>query len=369
MAAPPEPPMSRTVYNFSAGPATLPSEVLEEARRELVSYRGRGLSVMEMSHRSSAYDEIHRQALAALRRLLGVPESHSVLLLQGGATLQFSMLPMNLLPSGGSADYVLTGSWSQKALAEARKRGSVRVAASGEEGGFRRLPGPDELDLDPAAAYVHLTTNNTICGTQWHELPEAGDAPLALDMSSDVLARPIPWARVGIAYAGAQKNLGPAGVTLVVVRDDLAERAPGDLPAMLDYRVHAGKGSLYNTPPCWAIYVLGLCCRWVEARGGLTGMAAAAERRAEQLYRLLDGGDFYRGTAEPAARSRMNVTFRLPSEELEARFLAAAADRGLIHLKGHRSVGGIRASLYNAMPDAGVDALIEHMNDFRRREG
>lgn len=371
--------MSRTRFNFSAGPAALPASVLEEAQRELVSYRGQGLSVMEMSHRSPAYDEIHRGALSALRRLLAVPEGHSILLLQGGASLQFSMVPMSLLPPGASADYVLTGSWSNKALAEAGKlaaartaagtRTSVRVAASTEADGFTRLPAAAELDLDPGAAYLHLTSNNTIFGTQWRELPAEGEVPLVVDMSSDVLARPVPWQRVGLAYAGAQKNLGPAGVTLVVVRDELLAAAPADLPAMLDYRVHAAKDSLYNTPPCWAIYVLGLCCRWVEERGGVAAMEEAAERRSRRLYEIFDGGDFYRGTAAPAARSRMNVTFRLPSPELEGRFLAAAAERGLINLKGHRSVGGIRASLYNAMTDAGVDALVELLRDFERRQG
>lgn len=365
--------MSR-LYNFGAGPATLPLEVLEQARDELPDGRGRGLSVMEMSHRSADYDALHGEALAALRRLLAVPDGFAVLLLQGGASLQFSMVPMNLMPAGAvagepRADYVLTGSWSKKALAEALKVGAARVAASTEDQGFARLPSAGEIDLDPGAAYVHVTSNNTIVGTQWRELPESGEVPLAIDASSDVLARPVPWERVGVLYAGAQKNLGPAGVTLVVVREELLARAPEGLPAMLDYRLHAAKRSLYNTPPCWAIFVLGLCCRWVEERGGVAAMERAAEERARRLYRAIDAGGFYRGTAEPASRSRMNVTFRLPSEELEQRFLAEAAEAGLIGLKGHRSVGGLRASLYNAMPLAGVQALVDLMTDFERRNG
>lgn len=366
----------RRVFNFGAGPATLPAEVLEQARDELLDWRARGLSVMEMSHRSPEYEAIHGEALEALRRLLAVPAGFAVLLLQGGASLQFAMAPMNLLGAGAaSADYVVTGVWSQKALADARRVGPVRVAASTERESFARLPRPDELDLDPGAAYAHVTSNNTIVGTQWRELPDAGSVPLVIDASSDVLARPVPWERVGVLYAGAQKNLGPAGVTLVVVREDLAARAPERLPAMLDYRRHAAAGSLYNTPPCWSIYVLGLCCRWVEARGGVAAMERAAEERAAILYDLLDasgfyrGDGFYRGTAEPASRSRMNVTFRLPSEELERRLLAEAEAAGLIQLKGHRSVGGLRASLYNAMPRAGAEALAALMRDFERRNG
>jgi len=360
------------VLNFGAGPATLPAEVLEQAREGLLDWQGHGLSVMEMSHRSKEYEAIHGEALAALRRLLAVPEGFAVLLLQGGASLQFAMVPMNLLGAGGSAagaDYLLTGSWSKKALADARRVGSVRVAASTEDEGFTRLPRPDEIDLDPAAAYAHVTSNNTIVGTQWRDLPDAGAVPLAIDASSDILARPVPWERVGVLYAGAQKNLGPAGVTLVVVREDLTARAPEDLPAMLDYRRHAAAGSLYNTPPCWSIYVLGLCCRWVEERGGIAAMERAAEERAAILYDVLDGGGFYRGTAEPASRSRMNVTFRLPTEELERRLLAEAEAAGMIQLKGHRSVGGLRASLYNAMPREGAEALAALLRDFERRNG
>lgn len=357
------------VVNFGAGPATLPAEVLEQAREGLLDWQGRGLSVMEMSHRSKEYEAIHGEAIAALRRLLAVPEGFAVLLLQGGASLQFAMVPMNLLGRYGSADYLLTGSWSKKAFADARRVGTVRVAASTEAEGFARLPRRDQIDVVHSAVYAHVTSNNTIVGTQWRELPDAGGVPLAIDASSDVLARPVPWKRVGVLYAGAQKNLGPAGVTLVVVREDLLARAPDDLPAMLDYRRHAGANSLYNTPPCWSIYVLGLCCRWVEERGGIAAMERAAEERSAILYEALDRSGFYRGTAEPASRSRMNVTFRLPSEELERRLLEEAAAAGMIQLAGHRSVGGLRASLYNAMPRAGVEKLAELMLDFERRNG
>jgi phosphoserine aminotransferase len=355
------------VYNFSAGPATLPLPVLDEAQRRLVEHGDSGMSVMEMSHRSSAYDAIHREAIASLRRLLAVPDGYHVLLLQGGASLQFSMAPMNLMNPNGRADYLLTGSWSKKALKEAAREGAARVAASTEAEGFNRLPRADELDLDPQADFVHLTSNNTIFGTQWHELPETGGVPLVVDASSDVLCRPVDVSRYGLIYAGAQKNLGPAGVTLVVVREDLVERAPERLPTMLQYRVHAAKDSLYNTPPTWAVYVLGLCCRWLEGQGGSEVIGEVNRRKAEALYAAIDGsGGFYRGTVVPEDRSWMNVPFRLPEEALEKRFLAAAAEAGMVNLKGHRSVGGVRASIYNAMPEAGVAALVQFMAEFRR---
>ena len=377
------------VFNFSAGPAMLPLPVLEEAQRQLLDHDGSGQSVMEMSHRSRWYEPIHRGALDSLRRLLAVPEDYDVLLLQGGASLQFSMVPMNLMHPNRRADYVITGSWSKKALEEAAREGEARVALSGAEDGFTRIPDVAGLDLDPRADYLHVTSNNTIAGTQWHEahwaplmerLEGAGEGagggtggggavPLVADASSDLLSRPVDVSRFGLIYAGAQKNLGPAGVTVVIVRRDLAERAPRSLPTMLQYRTHAAKDSLYNTPPTWAVYVLGLACNWVEAQGGVSALGEANRRKAETLYAAIDAGGFYRGTAEPASRSWMNVTYRLPSEELEARFLAEAADHGLVNLKGHRSVGGVRASLYNAMPQAGVDTLVELMRDFERRHG
>ena len=362
------------VHNFGAGPAALPLPVLERAREELLDFAGTGTSVLETSHRGPAYDEVHRGAIDGLRRVLGIPAGWSVLLLQGGASLQFAMAPMNLLREGGSADYVLTGAWSKKALAEAGRvaagRGAaVRVAGSTEGEGFTRIPRPGELDLDPAADYLHLTTNNTIFGTQWHELPEAGGVPLVADMSSDVLSRPLDVGRFGLLYAGAQKNLGPAGVTLVVVRDDLLDRAPAGLATMLDYRTHAAKGSLYNTPPTFAVYLLGLVVAWVEEQGGAEAMGERNRRKAETLYASIDASGFYRGTAEPASRSWMNVTFRLPDEELERRLLEAAAGQGLVGLKGHRSVGGVRASLYNAVPPEAVDALVDLLREFERTQG
>ncbi|MDH3402789.1 MAG: 3-phosphoserine/phosphohydroxythreonine transaminase [Acidobacteriota bacterium] len=361
--------MTHRIINFSAGPAVLPLEVLEEAQRDLVDYKGAGLSVMEMSHRSPHYDAIHQGAIASLRSLVGIGEDYAVLFLQGGASLQFSMVPMNLMHPARKADYVLTGPWSQKALKEAVKEGGARAAGSSEGTGFDRIPAASDLDLDGEADYVHFTSNNTIVGTQWRSEPEAGDVPLVADMSSDILSRPIDVARYGLIYAGAQKNLGPAGVTLVIVRKDLLERAPESLPTMLAYRTHAAKSSLYNTPPCWSIYVVGLACQWLERQGGLEAMARRNAEKAARLYDLIDAGDFYRGTAQVASRSLMNVPFRLPSEELESRFLETAKEADMTNLKGHRSVGGIRASIYNAMPLESVDRLVELMREFERTHG
>ncbi len=375
------------VYNFSAGPATLHLSVLEAAKAELTDYRGTGQSVMEMSHRSPAYDEIHRGALASLRRLLGsngepLADDYEILFLQGGASLQFSMVPMNLMgrrrADSRSADYVLTGSWSKKALKEARREGEARVAGSTEGSGFDHIPGADELEPGDGADFVHLTTNNTIFGTQWHDehlrvLESAyGDGrvpPLVADASSDILCRPRDVSRFGLIYAGAQKNLGPAGVTVVIVRRDLVEAAPETLPTMLQYRTHAAKDSLFNTPPTWSIYMLGLACEWLEEQGGTAAMGERNREKAAALYSAIDGSGFYRGTVRTGSRSWMNVPFRLPSEDLEAQFLAEAAGNGLVNLKGHRSVGGIRASIYNAMPMEGVEALIDLMSDFERRNG
>ncbi len=361
--------MTHRIINFSAGPAVLPLEVLEEAQRDLVDYQGAGLSVMEMSHRSPHYDAIHTDAIASLRSLMGIGDDHAVLFLQGGASLQFSMVPMNLMHPAGKADYILTGTWSKKALKEASKEGRARIAGSSEETGFDRIPEASELDLDGEADYLHFTTNNTIVGTQWPSEPDAGDVPLVADMSSDILSRPIDVGRYGLIYAGAQKNLGPAGVTLVIVRKDLLARAPESLPTMLTYRIHADKNSLYNTPPCWSIYVVGLACQWLERRGGLEAMAQRNAAKAAKLYDLIDGSDFYRGTVQIASRSPMNIPFRLPSEELESRFLEASVEAGMTNLKGHRSVGGIRASIYNAMPAEGVDRLAELMWEFERAHG
>ncbi len=359
------------IHNFSAGPAVLPESVLLRVQGELLDWQGRGVSVMEMSHRSAAFEEIIGNAEADLRALLGLGDEFAVLFLQGGASLQFSMLPLNLRPAGASADYVLTGAWSQAALEEAKKGGAARVAASGAEGGFARIPRQTELDLDPRAAYMHFTSNNTIYGSEWFEepTPPAG-VPLVCDCSSDALSRPLDVSRYALLYAGAQKNLGPAGVTLVIVRRELLARVPAGLPSVLDYRLMAAQRSLYNTPPCFAIYVVGLVLAWLRAEGGLFAIEARNVHKAGLVYAAIDDSDgFYRGHAEAASRSRMNVTFRLPSEALESAFVQQATAAGLDGLKGHRSVGGLRASLYNALPSSSVEALVEFMREFERTQG
>jgi phosphoserine aminotransferase len=362
---------TRRIHNFGAGPAALPLPVLEQAQAELLDYAGTGMSVMEMSHRSKAFEGIIASAEADLRLLLGLRSEHAVLFLQGGASLQFAMVPLNLRPAGASADYVLSGHWSKAALKEAQKGGRARVAGSSEPTGFDRVPQQGELDLDASAAYLHITSNNTIYGTQWAIDPEPPTGvPLVCDASSDALSRPIDVARYGLVYAGAQKNLGPAGVTIAIVRRELLERTPGGLAAMLDYRLQAESRSLYNTPPTFAIYVVGLVLRWLLATGGLAEAARRNEAKAGLLYAAIDGsGGFYRGHAQPGSRSRMNVTFRLPSEELEAAFLKEAQAEGLDGLKGHRSVGGLRASIYNACPEESVAALAGFMDAFRKRRG
>ncbi len=361
--------MSDRIYNFSAGPAVLPLTVLEEAQRDLVSLPGVGMSVLEISHRSKTFDEIIQTAEANIRRLAGVPDTYRILFLQGGASLQFSMVPMNLLPAGGKADYISTGVWSKKAIKEAQKIGQVNVAASTEAENFTRVPGQDELRLDPEAAYVHYTTNNTIYGTEWKREPDAGPVPLVADASSDIFSRPVNIEKHGLIYAGAQKNLAPAGVTLVIIRDDLLERSPQGLATMLDYNTHAKNNSLYNTPPVFAIYVMGLVLKWLIEEGGLEGMLRRNEEKAGLLYDLFDSTEFYRGHARPESRSLMNVTFRLPSEELEKQFIAEATRAGFDGLKGHRSVGGCRASIYNAFPREGVEALVSFMKEFERTNG
>jgi phosphoserine aminotransferase len=358
--------MTHRVWNFSPGPATLPEEVLVEAREGLLDYRGTGMGVMELSHRSKTFEEIHFGLQNAIRELLGMGEEWEVLLLQGGASLQFSMLPMNLM-TGGRAAYTITGEWAQKAAKEARRYGTVDVAASTEAEGFRRVPRADEVRIEPNSDYLHVTSNNTIYGTQWHEMPPTGATPLVVDMSSDFLSRPLDVDRHAAIYAGAQKNLGPAGLTVVLLRKDLLARTPTDLPTMLSYRTHADAKSLYNTPPCWSIYVSLLCCRWLQRQGGLAAVGERNEAKARLLYDALDGNDFYRPTAEKASRSRMNVTFRLRDEPQEERFAKEATAAGLVGLKGHRAVGGMRASLYNAMPLAGVEALVAFLRDFAAR--
>jgi phosphoserine aminotransferase len=361
--------MTERIHNFSAGPAVLPVPVLEEAQRDMLSLPSVGMSVMEISHRSKTFDEIFARAETGLRQLLGIPDNYHVLFLQGGASLQFSMIPMNFLPREGSADYLITGSWGKKALKEAKRAGAINVAANMADGGFTRVPGNDELKLDPNAAYVHLTTNETIEGVEWKQEPAVGDVPLIADASSDILSHPIPVDKYAFIYAGAQKNMGPSGVTLVIVRDDFLQRIPDGLHTMLDYHTHVENKSLYNTPNTWGIYIISLVCQWLLEKGGLTAMHRENEKKAQLIYDAIDATNFYRGHADHDSRSIMNVTFRLPSEELEKKFTAEATAQGLDGLKGHRSVGGIRASIYNAFPLAGVQALVKFMKEFESKNG
>ena len=357
------------IFNFSAGPAVLPLEVLEEAQRDLIALPGAGMSILEISHRSKTFEEILAGCEADMRTLAGIPANYKVLFLQGGASLQFSMVPMNLLPAGGSADYIVTGVWSQKAVKEAKRVAGVKIAGSTESEKFTRVPTQAELTLDPGAAFVHMTSNNTIYGTEWKWLPDSGGVPLVSDMSSDIFSGPLDVSRHALIYAGAQKNLAPAGVTIVVIREDMLARSPASLPTMLNYGVHAENGSMYNTPPVFPIYVMRLVMTWLLKNGGLAAVDARNERKAGALYAEIDRSGYYRGHAAKDSRSRMNVTFRLPSEELEKRFAKEATAAGLDGLKGHRSVGGLRASIYNAFPEEGVTALVDFMKEFEKKNG
>lgn len=356
------------VHNFNAGPAVLPRAVLAQAQAELLDYQGRGMSILEMSHRSKEYEAVNAQAEARIKALLGLGDGYRALFLQGGASFQFAMVPLNFLPAGASADYIVTGAWGQKALAEAQALGQARVAASTAEGGFCDLPG--QVDLDPEAAYVHLTTNETIQGVQWADLPDLGGAPLVADMSSDILSRPIDAGRFALIYAGAQKNIGPAGVTAVIIREDLIARGRTDLPTIMRYATFAKNSSLYNTPPAFAVYLTNLVLGWIADQGGLAAMETRNRAKAGLVYAAIDrSGGFYRGHAAPAARSLMNVTFRLPDEALEKQFVAEARAEGMVGLGGHRSVGGIRASLYNALEEESCAALAGFMDEFVRKNG
>ncbi len=360
------------VFNFAAGPAVMPLPVLEEMQRDLLALPGVGISIFEISHRSKQFEAILAKAEADIRALAGVPPDYRVLFLQGGASLQFSMVPMNLLGAGETADYLDTGSWAEKAIKEAKKVGAVHVAASTKPDGYSRIPAASEIALTEGAAYVHMTSNNTIEGTEWKTLPSTGSVPLVSDTSSDMFSRPIDIGRHALIYAGAQKNLGPAGLTIVIIREDLLERSrarAATLPTMMNYAVHAEHKSLYNTPPAVAVYATGLVMKWLLAQGGLSAIAAINERKAAKLYAEIDRTGFYRGTAAKDSRSLMNVTFRLPSEDLEKTFVKESTAAGLDGLKGHRAVGGMRASIYNAFPEAGVDALVAFMRDFERRHG
>jgi len=357
------------IFNFAAGPAVLPVPVLEEIQRDLLSLPDVGMSILEISHRSATFESILDRADADIRTLAGIPSNYRVLFLQGGASLQFSMVPMNLLTPGATADYIDSGSWAEKAYKEAKKVGSANVAASTKAESYSRVPSQKELKLTPGAAYVHMTSNNTIEGTEFRQLPDVGDAPLVSDTSSDMFSRPIDVGRHALIYSGAQKNMGPAGVTVVIVREDLLPRSQKSLPTMLNYAVHAENKSLYNTPPAFAVYALGLVMRWLLGQGGLPAIAKVNERKAAKLYAEIDRTGYYRGTAHKDSRSLMNVTFRLGTEELEKKFVKEATAAGLDGLKGHRSVGGMRASIYNAFPEAGVEALVEFMREFERRNG
>ena len=361
--------MSERIYNFNPGPAALPLPVLEEMQRELLNFRGSGMSIMEISHRSEWFNAVIDDAVARVKRLLGLDERYHVLFLQGGASLQFCMVPMNLAVSGKALEYVDTGTWSTKAIKEARIQGrQVRVIASSEDREFTYIPKGFQVGSD--AAYLHLTSNNTIRGTQWADFPDAGGVPIVCDMSSDIFSRVFDPKPFGLIYAGAQKNAGPAGVTLVILRSDLLDRVPKDLPTMLKYSTFVDKDSRFNTPPAVAIYVVGLVLKWLEETvGGVAAMEVVNRRKADLIYGYLDSQDFYRGTAEPGSRSKMNVTFRLPTPDLEKAFIAASQQAGLGGLKGHRSVGGCRASIYNAMPVAGVEALVQFMKEFARKNG
>ncbi len=364
--------MSERVYNFAAGPAALPLAALEEAREHFLALPGVGASVMEISHRSKEFTAIIEEAQQNFRTLLGIPDNYKVLFLQGGASMQFIMAPMNLLQNSGKpADYILTGSWGNKAIKEAKRVGDVRVAWDGKPEEFVRVPKQDELDLEPGAAYVHFTSNETIEGVEFFEEPDTGDVPLICDASSDILSRPIDVSKYGILYAGAQKNVGPSGVAVVIISDEVLARVPENLPAMLDYKNMAENGSLYNTPPTFTIYMIMLVTKWViEQIGGLEKMHAINKQKAQMLYEAIDSsGGYYKGHALPECRSIMNVTFRLPNEELEAKFIKEAGAHGLAALKGHRSVGGCRASIYNAVPVEGVKALRDFMINFMAKNG
>lgn len=357
--------MSR-VYNFSAGPAVLPEEVLKQAQEEMLDWQGTGMSVMEMSHRGKAYMSIAEKAEADLRDIMAIPDNYKVLFLQGGASAQFSMVPINLLNGNSKADYVLTGQWSKKAIAEAKRFCDVNVVSSSEDSNFTTVADQSSWQTDSNAAYLHYTPNETIVGVEFPFLPET-DVPLVADMSSSILSRPIDVSKFGVIYAGAQKNIGPAGITVVIVRDDLIGHAMTSMPVMMDYKTHADNGSMYNTPPTYGWYLAGLVFQWLKDQGGLKAMEEINKRKADKLYTTIDNSTFYSNPVDVKCRSWMNVPFILANDELDKLFLEEAEKAGLSTLKGHRSVGGMRASIYNAMPEAGIDALIDFMADFEKR--
>ena len=360
--------MANRIFNFSPGPCTLPIAALEIAQAEFVDYHGAGMSMIEMSHRGKHYDDIHYQAIANVREVLNVPDSHDILFIQGGATLQFAMVPLNFLVDGKTAEFLNTGTWSKKAIADAEKIGATRVLWSGETENFTRIPAPEEYQVGSDAAYLHICGNETIGGIEYHEYPDTAEVSLVADMSSHIMSRPIDWRKVDLSYAGAQKNLGPAGLALVIINKALLAQCNDGLPAYLSYKTHAAKDSLYNTPPVFAIYMMKLTVDWVKSEGGLAEMEKRALARSGALYDAIDSsGGWYRCPVDKASRSRMNVCFRLPTEELETKFIAEALDANFSGLKGHRSVGGCRASMYNAMPLEGAERLAEFMAAFKKK--
>jgi phosphoserine aminotransferase len=358
--------MSRN-YNFSAGPATLPEAVLEQVQSDLLDWQGCGMSVMEMSHRSQEFIAIAEQAEADLREILSIPDEYKILFLQGGATMQFAMVPLNLLRGSNEADYFNTGMWSKKAIAEAKKYCQVNLAVDSTANNFTQVASPSTWKLNPHAAYVHYTPNETINGLEFHTIPEVGDKPLVADMSSTLLSRPLDVSKYGVIYAGAQKNIGPAGITIVIVREDLTDNAMPGTPTMLSYKTHIDNQSMYNTPPTFAWYIAGLVFKWIKEQGGLVAIGERNWRKADMLYTAIDKSNFYHNPVDPNYRSWMNVPFTLSKAELDKTFLVEAKQAGLLTLSGHRSVGGMRASIYNAMPEEGVKALIDFMNDFATR--
>ena len=362
--------MSDRIWNFCAGPAVMPESVLKQAQQDIWNVAGSGIGILEHSHRGKVFDRILDETFATCRRLAGIPDDYEVLFVQGGASLQFSMIPMNLLPAGRTADYLVTGVWSEKAVKEAQLLGTVHEAATGKGSKFTRIPAQAEIRYSANPAYVHFTSNNTIYGTQWRSEPGVpAGVPLICDASSDIFSRPIDVRKYGVIYAGAQKNLGPSGIVLVIIRKDLLEAAPKTLPTMLQYRTYAADKSMYNTPPTFAIYAVGQVLKWIEQTGGLKSMEERNEAKASLLYDALDGSKMFKAPAEASSRSLMNVCFRGPSEEIESRFIAEATKRGLDGLKGHRNAGGMRASIYNAMPKAGVEALVGFIREFERANG
>jgi phosphoserine aminotransferase len=357
------------IYNFNAGPATLPLPVLEEIQESLLNYQSSGMSIMEVSHRSPWFDGVINDAIARTKRLLGLDDKFHVLFLQGGASTQFAMIPMNFLADGKSADYVNTGTWSTKAIKEAQIQNKIcNVVASSEDRNFAYIP--KDIAFSKDAVFAHITSNNTIKGTQWAQFPDTAGVPIISDMSSDIMSRPLDMDKFGMIYAGAQKNIGPAGVCMVIVRDDMMKLIPDNLPSMFSYNTFAAKNSMYNTPPCFAIYCIHLVMKWLEDTvGGLASMEKINREKAGMLYDFMDATDFYNATADKDSRSLMNVTFRLPSEDLEQQFIKAATEKGMGGLKGHRSVGGCRASIYNAMPVEGIKTLVDFMKEFEKTNG